>query len=158
MNELIRIAIVLTAGIIGSVGFALLFGVAKKHFLFALISAVISCLAFELVALLGWGLFLSSFIGAGLAAAYSDIMAHKIKTPATVMIIIGMIPLVPGARLYYTMLGVVQDDMVMFSQNGESALLIAAGIAVGIIAVTATSRPINARISESKQQKLKSKG
>ena len=151
MNEMIRIAVVLAAGVIGSVGFALIFGVAKKHFIFALLSAVISCLAFELVALLGWGMFLSAFIGAGLAAAYSDIMAHRIKTPATVMIIIGMIPLVPGARLYYTMLG-------MFSSNGETALLIAAGIAVGIITVTAISRPINAKISEINSKKHKSKG
>ena len=148
MNEMIRISIVLAAGLIGSVGFSLLFGVAKKHFIFALISAAISCLAFEIAVLLGWGLFLSSVIAAGLAAAYSDIMAHKIKTPATVMIIIGMIPLVPGARLYYTMLGIVQEDMAMFSKNGESALLIAAGIAVGIIVVTAISRPINAKLSE----------
>lgn len=158
MNEMIRIAVVLAAGVIGSVGFALIFGVAKKHFIFALLSAVISCLAFELVALLGWGMFLSAFIGAGLAAAYSDIMAHRIKTPATVMIIIGMIPLVPGARLYYTMLGIVQDDMAMFSSNGETALLIAAGIAVGIITVTAISRPINAKISEINSKKHKSKG
>ena len=158
MNEIIRIAIVLSAGIIGSIGFSLVFGVAKKHFLFALFSAVISCLAFEIVALLGWGLFMSSFIGAGLAAAYSDIMAHKIKTPATVMIIIGMIPLVPGARLYYTMYGIVNSDAEMFSSYGRSALLIAAGIAVGIIAVTAISRPINAKISEFNSKKQKSKG
>ena len=158
MNEIIRIAVVLAAGIIGSIGFSLIFGVAKKHFLFALISAVISCLAFEIVALLGWGLFMSSFIGAGLAAAYSDIMAHKIKTPATVMIIIGMIPLVPGAKLYYTMYGIVNSDAEMFSSYGRSALLIAAGIAVGIIAVTATSRPINAKISELNSKKQKNNG
>ena len=158
MNEIIRIAVVLAAGIIGSIGFSLVFGVAKKHFLFALISAFISCLAFEIVLLLGWGLFMSSFIGAGLAAAYSDIIAHKIKTPATVMIIIGMIPLVPGARLYYTMYGIVSSNAKMVSSYGRSALLIAAGIAVGIISVTAISRPINAKISEINSKKQKNKG
>ena len=121
-DQMIRIAIVVASGVIGSVGFALIFGVAKKHFVFAIISSLLSCLAFELVFALGGGMFVSAAVGAGLAAAYSDIMAHKIKAPATVMIIIGIIPLVPGARLYYTMLGIVRDDMQMFSQNGESVL------------------------------------
>ena len=154
---MIRIAIVVASGVIGSVGFALIFGVAKKHFVFAIISSLLSCLAFELVFALGGGMFVSAAVGAGLAAAYSDIMAHKIKAPATVMIIIGIIPLVPGARLYYTMLGIVRDDMQMFSQNGESALLIAAGIAVGIIVVTAISKPINAKLSELSQKNKKIK-
>ena len=156
-EQLIRIIIVVVSGIIGSVGFALIFGVATKHFGYAVISSAISCLAYELVLALGGGIFLGSFIGAGLAAAYSDIMAHKIKAPATVMIIIGIIPLVPGARLYYTMLGIVRDDMNMFSSNGESALLFAAGIAVAIITVTAISRPINAKISELNSKKHKAK-
>ncbi len=156
-EQIIRIAIVVASGVIGSVGFALIFGVAKKHFVFAIISSLLSCLAFELVFALGGGMFVSAAVGAGLAAAYSDIMAHKIKAPATVMIIIGIIPLVPGARLYYTMLGIVRDDMQMFSQNGESALLIAAGIAVGIIVVTAISKPINAKLSELSQKNKKIK-
>ena len=75
-------------------------------------------------------------------------MAHKIKTPATIMIIIGIIPLVPGAKLYYTMEGIVQSDKAKISKFGGEALMIAAGIAVGIIAVTAISRPINTKISE----------
>ena len=152
-EQIIRIAIVIVSGLIGSIGFALIFGVAKKHFLFALISSAVSCIAFELVFALGGGVFMSSFIGTGLAAAYSDIMAHKIKTPATVMTIIGIIPLVPGARLYYTMLGIVRDDMEMFSKNGESTLLMAAGIAVGIVAVTAISRPINSKLNELNNKK-----
>ena len=156
-DQMIRIALVVFAGMIGSVGFSLIFGVAKKHFPYAVISSVISCLAFEVVYALVDSMFLAAFIGAGLAAAYSDIMAHRIKAPATVMIIIGIIPLVPGARLYYTMLGIVRDDVEMFSKNGESALLIAAGIAVGIIAVTAISRPINAKISELNSKKHKAK-
>ncbi len=158
-DQMIRIAIVVASGVIGSVGFALIFGVAKKHFAFAIIASILSSLAFELVFALGGGMFVSAAVGAGLAAAYSDIMAHKIKAPATVMIIIGIIPLVPGARLYYTMLGIVRDDMQMFSQNGESALLIAAGIAVGIIVVTAISKPINAKLSElsHKNKKIKEK-
>ena len=64
------------------------------------------------------------------------------------MIIISIIPLVPGAKLYYTMESIVQSNLQNTAKFGGEALMIAAGIAVGIIAVTAISRPINAKISE----------
>lgn len=148
MSDGWRILIIVISGLVGSLGFALIFGVNKKHMIFALVPSLLSCLAFELVTLSGAGMFIAAFVGAALAASYSDIMAHRIKTPATVMIIIGIIPLVPGAKLYYTMEGIVQSNMAKVSQFGGEALMIAAGIAVGIIVVTAISRPINAKISQ----------
>lgn len=148
MSDGWRILIIVISGLVGSLGFALIFGVSKKHMIFALVPSMLSCLAFELVTLSGAGMFIAAFVGAALAASYSDIMAHRIKTPATVMIIIGIIPLVPGAKLYYTMEGIVQSNMAKVSQFGGEALMIAAGIAVGIIVVTAISRPINAKISQ----------
>lgn len=153
-DELLRILIVLIGSTIGSGGLTFVFGVEKKHAVSAIISSVLCCGAYELTALCGGGIFLSAFIGTAVMAAYSDIMAHVLKVPATVMIIIGIIPLVPGARLYYTMLGLVQSDMELFSTNGRAALMLAAGVAIGVIAVTAISRPINVRISERHQKML----
>jgi hypothetical protein len=40
-----------------------------------------------------------------------------------------------------------------FYNNGKIALMVAAGIAIGIIAVTAISRPLNAKIAEINQKK-----
>ncbi len=147
-GDILRISVVLAATVVACLGFSLIYGLRGKHIIFTVISSVISCLSYEISILLGCGLLLSALIASALAAAYSDIMAHKLKVPATMMIIVGILPLVPGARLYYTMLGAVQDDMDMFYQNGEAALLLAAGLALGIIAVTAVSRPINAKIRD----------
>jgi uncharacterized membrane protein YjjB (DUF3815 family) len=76
-----------------------------------------------------------------------------VKVPATVMIIPAIVPLVPGGRLYYTMLAAVNSDMEEFYAQGRGVLLITAGLAVGIIGVTAISRPINAYINKRNQQK-----
>lgn len=154
-NEIIRISILILATLISSAGFALYFGVKKHEYLWALLSSVICCIGYEISFLLGCGMFMSAFIGAGLSAAYSDIMAHKLKVPATMMIIIGILPLVPGSKLYYTMQGVVQNDLEMFNKNVKAALLLAAGIAVGIITVTAISRPINAKLNQINVKKHK---
>ena len=147
-NDIIRISILIVATLISSAGFALYFGVKGRDFFWALISSVICCVAYEIAFLLGCGMFLSAFVGAGCSAAYSDIMAHRLKVPATMMIIIGILPLVPGSKLYYTMLAVVRSDADAFNKNATAALMLAAGIAVGIITVTAISRPINAKIGE----------
>ena len=152
-DQLLRILVLLAATIVCCTGFSLVYGLRGRIIVFAVISSVISCLAYEVAYLFGCGLFLSAMIASVLTAAYADTMAHRIKVPATMMIIVGILPLVPGAKLYYTMLGAVQENMDMFYTNGEAALLIAAGIAVGIIAVTALSKPINARISEINQRK-----
>ncbi len=136
--------------IIGTLGVTLLFGVEKKVILWALLSSLLCCLTYEITLYLGGGLLVASMLGAGAVAAYSDMMAHWLKVPATVMIIPGIIILVPGGKLYYTMLGAVSSDSAAFYQNGRDALLIAAGLAIGIIAVTAVSRPLNAKINEYK--------
>ncbi len=155
IDEILRISIILLSTVVCCTGFSFVYGLRRSHIVFAVISALISCLTYELAYLFGCGLLLSALIASALAAAYSDILAHKIKVPATMMIIVGILPLVPGARIYYTMLGIVQDDTDMFYSNGEAALLIAAGLALGIIAVTAISRPINAKLSELHNKKLK---
>ena len=143
------IFVVLVASTVGTMGIIIQFGIEKRVMIWALIASILCCTAYEITVLLGGGFFLSSLIASAVAAAYSDFMAHLVKTPATVMIIPAIVPLVPGGRLYYTMLGAVNSNVAMFSENGKAALLIAAGLAIGIIAVTALSRPLNAKIAES---------
>ncbi len=145
-DDMLRILVLVAATIVGVLGYALMFGVGKKHFVFGILSAVLCCIAFEVSMLFSWGTFVAAMVGSAVTTVYSYIMARVLKLPATFMIVLGILPLVPGARLYYTMLGLVNSDMEMFSVNGQAALLLAAGIAVGIIAMTALFRPINALI------------
>lgn len=147
MDQILDFVVILLSAAIGTLGIDLLFGVEYKKLPWAVLASVISCAAYEITYGLGGGYFLSAFVAAGLVASYSDFFAHVLKTPATVMIISGIVPLVPGGMLYYTVLGAVNSDMGMFSEKGRGALLVAAGLALGIIVVTAISRPLNARLS-----------
>lgn len=143
-----NIAIILIASTIGTMGIILQFGIEKRVMIWALISSILCCAAYEGVYSLSGEFFLSSLAASAVAAAYSDFMAHKVKVPATVMIIPAIVPLVPGGKLYYTMLGAVGENMPFFLENGGAAFQIAAGLALGIIAVTAVSRPLNAKLAE----------
>ena len=153
MDELIRIAIVLAASTVGTMGIILQFGIEKRVIFWALISSILCCAAYEIAYLFGCGYFLSSLIASAVAAAFSDVWAHFLRVPATVLIIPGIVPLVPGSRLYYTMLGAVNSNMQMFYEHGSAALQMAAGLAIGIIAVTAISRPVNERLAEIRQKR-----
>ena len=122
----------LAAAFVGSLGFALVFGMRRRYLFFS-----------SLGALLGWGVYLladyfleSAFLpplfAAAFAVSYSEIMAKALKTPATLFVIPAIIPLVPGGSLYYTMSYAVHRDMINARIYGtatlESALAIAAGI------------------------------
>ncbi|MFR5760910.1 MAG: threonine/serine exporter family protein [Oscillospiraceae bacterium] len=54
--------------------------------------------------------FVQSFSASAVTAVWSEILARVKKTPAQQYLIVGLIPLVPGATLYYAMSAVVQQD------------------------------------------------
>lgn len=145
-----NIAIVLIASTVGTMGIILQFGIEKRVIIFALISSILCCAAYEISLELGCGLFAASLIASAVSAAYSDFFAHFVKVPATVLIIPAIVPLVPGGSLYYTMYCALNSDMDGFASYGINALKIAAGLAIGVILVTAVSRPINAYLAERK--------
>lgn len=146
-EEIIKGALMMLAAMIGTLGVAFAFNVEKRVLGWALLASFLCCVAYDTTTALGGGLFIASLIGSSVTTLYSYVMARIIKTPVTIMIIPGIIILVPGGKLYYTMLGAVSSDMAMFSQYGKEALLVASGLAIGIIAVTAISRPINALLN-----------
>ncbi|MBE6685044.1 MAG: threonine/serine exporter [Ruminococcaceae bacterium] len=146
-EEIIRGALTMVWAMIGTLGIALIFNVEKRVIGWVLLASFLCCVAYDTAMALGGGLFIASLIGSSVTTLYSYVMARVIKTPVTVMIIPGIIILVPGGMLYYTMLGAVSSDMAMFSKYGKEALLVASGLALGIIAVTAISRPINALLN-----------
>lgn len=145
MSEPLRIIILVLAGACGTIGFSFSAGLEKKLFPLSAIAAAISCLVYEFVFMELRNLILAALLASAAVAVYAYFIACFCKIPATIMIIAGIIPLVPGGKLYYAMLGAVRSDMAAFSMYAKQALIIAAGIAIGIIAATAISRTVIAR-------------
>ena len=102
---------------IATVGFSVFFNVPK----FALIPA-------GLTGGIGWSIYyclinatnndiLSNFLAAALVALISEILARKLKYPAILFVIPGIIPLVPGLGMYNTMLYLVHPHQWVFPEN-----------------------------------------
>jgi uncharacterized membrane protein YjjB (DUF3815 family) len=73
-------------------------------------------------------------------ALLSEGFARVFKTPATVFLLIGIIPLVPGGGIYYTLEALIGGDMELFVQKGLETVAFAGSIAVGCSLVASVAR------------------
>ena len=107
------------------------------------------------VGALGWAVFLLMapigsdvaryFLSTVLVTVLSEVLARMMKVPATVFLLVGIIPLVPGGGLYYTMDYLINGDYPMFSRVGLQTAASAAAIAVGASLVTSIVRMLTWR-------------
>ena len=70
----------------------------------------------------------------------AEILARVLKAPATIFLVIGIIPLVPGGGLYYTMDYLISGDFAMFTSKGHQTAAAAGAIAAGASMVTSLVR------------------
>ena len=86
---------------------------------------------------------LANFLASILVALISEILARKLKYPAILFVIPGIIPLVPGLGMYNTMLYLVQSNYELAISKGANVLFIGGAISLGVLAVTSLSRTLN---------------
>lgn len=123
-------------------GFAIVFEVKKPKFL----------LFSSLIGGLGWLMFLLleghvapvfQYLYATIfVSAMSEITARIWKAPATIFLLPGIIPLVPGGGLYYCMSYLLDGDYTLFAQKGLQTTAYAGAIAAGVSIVTSLVRVI----------------
>ncbi len=95
---------------ISTIGFSIVFQVQKKHLL-----------ACGTIGAIGWFIYLllndryhssvlASFIAALVVTQLSYMLARRRKTPTTIFLVSGIIPLVPGLGLYRMMAALLKED------------------------------------------------
>jgi len=136
--------VVLVTGVIGTVGFSLIFSTRLCHIPYAALGGLISCL-FYLLASQSFGLdaFWANMIGAAAGAVYSYICATVRKAPRNIFLIACMIPLVPGSSLYYTMDSLISHETSLAMQYLSLTLQTAVGISAGFVFVTAFQHAVD---------------
>lgn len=128
---------VLAAGVAGA-AFSVLFGVRRSNVLMAALTAAVGYAV--LLFALRWGELPALFLAGASIDLFSELAARLRKTPSTLFLVGGLIPLVPGGTLF--------DGLVeaLVGQPGASALLLyklvlqAGAIALGIIVVSSVFR------------------
>ncbi len=131
------------AGIIGCVGFSILFNIHRMGILFGTIGGVIGWGTYCIVEALGGTADIAMLISSIVAAIYSEVMARVRKCPAIGYLVLSLIPLIPGSSLYYTMTFMVRGDMLDFGTKGLDTVILTGMMAVGILLVSTSVRMWN---------------
>lgn len=101
--------------------------------------------------MMGWGVFLisknlslsyilSSFFAACMVNILSEIFARVFKNPVPLFLIPGIIPLVPGAGMYNTMIALIKNNIDEAIKTGFETLLVAGSIAIALMLVSSINR------------------
>ncbi len=147
MSELLQVV----TGFVGSCGFAVLFHIRGKRFWAAVLGSLASWALFVLLEPCISSEVLRYFIVAAVMSCYAEVMARLIKTPTTTFITTTLVPLIPGASLYYTMSYAFSNDITHFTEKGGYTLKLASALALGILFSTAVTG-LFVRIGKNKKQ------
>ena len=122
----------LITALLGTVGFALLFGVSRRNLPWASAGGLLTYLVYELLTLAGGSALVAAFAAALFMSLYSEAMARILHAPALVFLLPSAIPIVPGGALYYTIYNLLNYNEGAFLENAKSTLSVALGIAIGM--------------------------
>ncbi len=124
------------AAFIATVAFCVLFKIPPKQYVVCGLNGSISWIIyFALCEPLG--IFTATFFGTAAIALTSRLLAVVRKTPVTLLLIPGMIPLVPGSAIYHTAYNFFIGNEDLFSKYGSDTVKIAFAIVLGIVVVFA---------------------
>lgn len=126
----------LISAAVGTIAFSLLFGVPKKFYVYCGGIGAAGWLVYKVVMEVGGlSVAVSVFFATVVIVLLSRYAAVFEKCPATVFLITGIFPVVPGAQIYWATYYLVTDQLHAAFDSGFLALKIMVSIVLGIVVV-----------------------
>lgn len=142
--------------LIGTATFAMIFRIRLRMLPFAAFGGFLAWLVWRMTSdFLLFNAFTSNLFAALCVTGYSEILARILKTPSTVFLTPSILPLVPGATIYSTLVALVDKDQAGFAHYGTMTLQVGVGIAAGIIVASIIGtffRPLRPTLSNRKKE------
>ena len=127
---------------IGCTGYASWFKIRGKKILYSSVGAFLTWGIYLLVYAWYPDNFFAVVVASCYVAGYAFVMSRVNHAPSTVFLTASVFPLMPGARLYYLMYGVVSRNFSLAAEHALVLLETCLGIAFGFIIVDVISRSI----------------
>lgn len=128
------------AGMVGALGFGLMFNIHGGGIPLALLGSVISWLVCSLCMKTGMNEPVCYLIAAASSSFYAEIMARIRKFPATSYLLCALVPLIPGAGIYYTMDYIRRGMTAEAYSKGMATAAIAGAMAIGVLLISTVFR------------------
>ncbi len=120
-----------------ALSFSIMLNIERKKALVASLGGGLSWLFYELALLATSSVSISLFVGSMILGLYSEVLARRQKSPATIFYIPGFVPLVPGSNVYYSVVAAVQGNAGEAGIQFVNTILFSAAIALGLIVASA---------------------
>lgn len=138
-----------------TLGFTLYYKVPKKSIFTTCIISGFMWLIYE-YSLLKYNNYMGSgFIVSFLIGITSEFCAYFYKKPVTVFSLPCLIPIVPGAGMYYIMYYFIENNYELMVRNLTSTLFTAAGLSMGIVFSQALAKITKSVFRTKKSYKIK---
>ena len=124
---------------VACLAFTFIYNMRGKFIWLAPLGGAIGWLVYNAMSFTGKDI-LQYFVATVAIAIYSETMARIHKTPMTMFLIVALLPLVPGAGIYYTMDYCISGDQTAFGQSLVHTLAIAGSLSLGIVLVSSLFR------------------
>lgn len=116
--------------------FSIIFNLRGEKIFFSSVCGALGWFVLLFSQSLHYSMTASFFIAAIAITIYSEIIAKELETPVTTTLIPGLIPLVPGGGIYYTMYYIVTNEFLAARAKGMETLSITVALSVGIFLVS----------------------
>lgn len=136
------IAVQLISCGVASMGFALVFRAAVRQSFYAGIGGFFNCAFYLLVQSLGGNDFMAVMAGSAFVAAYAYLMSRVHRAPSTIFLTTSIMPVIPGASLFYMMHGFVQADYGLASGQAIVLAKTCLAVAFGFLIIEIATRYI----------------
>lgn len=123
-------------------GFCILFHSPTSTMFYACVCGAGAQMVLQYCNSLGYGSTVSCFIGAIVLAVLAEFGSRAGKDATTIFIIPGIIPLVPGALLYSSMMELLTGDMATAASQVATTLTTSLSIAAALVVVSSLTRLI----------------
>ncbi len=127
---------------ISTLGFAVVFNAPKTSLIYTGYVGSLGWISYYIINTFTNNNILASFVGALAVGILGEVFARKNKKPATLYITAGIIPLVPGAGMYFTMLALIEKEFSFAANKGLETFFIAVAISIALIFTSILSRSI----------------
>ena len=131
-----------------TLGFAVIFRVPARHIPACVVVGALGWITYLLTDYSLGSPVMGCFFGACMVGLCSAVSAHIFKEAMTIFIIPGILCLVPGANIFYTMEALLRSDIEKMAEVGIQTILMAGAIAMGLLAMGAVINVVRALLSK----------
>ena len=132
----------LALGFMSGIGFTSLINIPKRSILVASVISGVGWLLYNLGVEADYSKVTAAFLATIAIEVLSEVSSRIFKDAASVYIIPSILPLVPGAGMYYAMLAFVEKDYQLAASTANEVFFIAGAIALSLLATGSVMKMI----------------